>query len=85
MPERKRGMYKYRKLKSRILEASYTQGEIAENLGMSMSYMSKRFVGKEAFALSHVYAICDMLEIPYSEIPEYFPPDECEDYRRHTK
>lgn len=62
----------YHKLRGRMFEYGITQEEIAEHLGRSKSYVSKRFNCNQQFELSDVYNICGMLDINEKEIHIYF-------------
>lgn len=68
-------MKPYRKLRGRMAEYDMKQSDIAEMLNKSHTYITQRINGHANFDLLEVYEICDRLEIPYEEIPIYFPRD----------
>ena len=65
----------YKRLKGKMWEMEVTFEELSKAIGKSQSYMCRRSSGKAPFDMDDVYRICDFLYIPYSEIPEYFPPN----------
>lgn len=66
---------KYKKLRGRMYENQVTQDELSAVIDKSYGYVSERMTGKKSFRMEDVYSICDYLEIPYSEIYIYFPPN----------
>lgn len=61
-------------LELKLFHIEMTQEELGEKIGRSKTYVSFRMTGKREWELRDVYAICDVLDIEYSEIPKYFPP-----------
>ena len=61
-------------LKGRIAECGYSGAAIGRILGRAQSYMSNHISDPGLFSVAEMYTLCDLLEIPYSEIPKYFPP-----------
>ena len=51
------------KLKSRIVEAGYTQRTLADELGMSANSLGRKINGKAIFNTEEVIRICDKLGI----------------------
>lgn len=43
--------------------------------GRNPSYVSKHLRNPQEFLLGEIYIMCDELEIPYEEIPKYFPKE----------
>lgn len=66
-------MRPYHKLKCRMFEKEQTQADIAKEMGVSMTFISRRLTGKAQWELETVYKVCDILEIPYTEISVYWP------------
>ena len=66
-------MKKFRKLQSLMFENDFTQTDIAKETGKSRSYISARFAGRHEWGLEDIYVICDLLDIPHTEISVYFP------------
>lgn len=62
------------KLRSRVSSTQYSMQEVCDLTGINRSTMSQRLSGQQPFRIDEIYALCDVLEIPYSSIPEYFPP-----------
>ena len=58
-----------------MYENQVTQDELSAVIDKSYGYVSERMTGKKSFRMEDVYSICDYLEIPYSEIYIYFPPN----------
>lgn len=62
------------KLKTLLFEKEITQHEICKKIKKSKTYLTDRMMARRPFELDVVYQICDFLDIPYNEIPSYFPP-----------
>jgi len=50
------------------IEAKLTQGQVAEKIGQSQSYVSKYECGEQRLDLIELEAVCDALEIPLMEL-----------------
>lgn len=66
---------RYTELRNALRDAGITQAEVAKALSLSEASMSFRMSGKYPFTLTEAYAILDMLDKPYSELPRLFPKD----------
>ena len=66
-------MRPYHKLKCRMFEQEVRQEDIAKDLGVSKTFVSRRMTGKDQWELDVVYKVCDILAIPYTEISVYWP------------
>lgn len=64
--------FDYSKLLGRIKEKGYTLNEIAKFIGLAHSTFSLRLSGEGFFRQPEIIKLCDVLEIPYKEIPLYF-------------
>lgn len=64
----------FHKLTVKMLDEGVTQADLAKTFGVSQTAVTRRFNGKNQWELDWVYTTCDMLGIPYIEIPLYFPP-----------
>ena len=64
----------FHKLTVKIFEKGITQADLARSFGVSQTSVTRRFNGTIPWDLDWVYFVCDMLGIPYIEIPLYFPP-----------
>ena len=65
---------KFKKLKTLLFEMDIKQTELCKEIKKSQTYLTDRMMARRPFEMDVVYAICDYLDIPYSKIPEYFPP-----------
>ncbi len=63
----------YVTLKSKMVLENYNQKELAAAINMNPPTLSSRFHGTYPFDMDTVYAICDTLNIAYTDIPIYFP------------
>ena len=61
------------KLRTKLFEAGIIQTDLGKIFGRSQQYICDRMKAVYAFDIWEVYALCDLLEIDYSEIPKYFP------------
>lgn len=64
----------HRNLKMAMAGSGYSQNDLAKVMGHSKTYVSFRMSSKASWTMDDVYKICDVLEIPYTQISEYFPP-----------
>ena len=62
----------FSKLNGRIHEVYGTQKGLAESIGVTPSYLSKRLKGKVPFTVKDIHAICKDLDIPINSIGDYF-------------
>lgn len=65
-------VFDFSELLGRIVTLYGTRAAFAEALGMSRSQLSDRLNGKTDFQLDEIYAICELLNIPATEIGRYF-------------
>ena len=63
-------MERFGKIKGRMREKGFTQGEVAKRLGISTQAFSSKVNGKTDFRLSELQALCGILEI--SDPSSYF-------------
>lgn len=56
----------------KMKEQRYSQRRMAKELGMSASALNGKLHLKTSFKLDEAGKMCDLLEIPYSKIPQYF-------------
>ena len=68
-------MIRYKQLKTAMFSNDVTWEDLAKEIGKSKSYVSHRSTGKMPFDMNEVYKICDFINIPYEEIPRFFPPN----------
>ena len=62
----------YGKLLGRIREKGFTQEQLANLVGMTPGTMSMKLNNQAYFKQKEIIAISDALDIPYSDIGEYF-------------
>ena len=62
----------YGKLLGRIREKGFTQEQLANLVGMTPGTMSMKLNNQAYFKQKEIIEISDALDIPYSEIGEYF-------------
>lgn len=63
---------KFAKLRGLIKEKGMTESELAMKINLSPSSISCRLSGKVEWSLPEMRAVCDVLEIPISDIGKYF-------------
>ena len=66
----------FKKLRVRMHECEKSQADIADKLELTPPTVSMHFNGRLQWKLWQVYAVCELLDIPYNEIPEYFPKED---------
>lgn len=64
--------FNYQKLRGRIREKGYTQGDVAEAIGITAGTLSDKLNNKATFSTNEVDSICRMLDIANAEIGAYF-------------
>lgn len=64
--------YEYRKLRGRIVEKYGTNGNFAKALGVSKNTLSLKLNNKCGFSQSDIVQWCELLEIPMTQIADYF-------------
>ena len=65
-------MYKYNKLRGRIIEKFGTQEKFANEIGISENSLSKKMQCKTGISQSDMTKWANLLEIPMEEYGEYF-------------
>ena len=65
-------VFDFSELRGRIISKYGTCAAFAEALNLSRSQLSDRLTGKIDFQLDEIYEICDLLDIPATEIGRYF-------------
>ena len=63
----------YKKLRAKMFVDGITQERLGELLELSTCTISAHFSGRIKWHIDQIYAVCDCLKIPYTEISEYFP------------
>ncbi len=65
-------VFDYSKLLGRIKQKGFTQETLAKHIGINPGVMSMKLNNLTPFKQKEMFAICDALDIPISEIGEYF-------------
>lgn len=65
-------VFDYSKLLGRIKEKGFTQETLAKHIGINPGVMSTKVNSQAYFKQKEICAICDALDIPRSDIGEYF-------------
>ena len=65
----------FSKLRYAMEEADVDRADIALVLGRDVSYVNQRFRCMYPWKLDEIYAILDLLKIPYALMAEYFPKE----------
>lgn len=64
--------YNYSKLLGRMKEYNHTQKSLAEAIGIDKGTLSAKLNSKNEFKSNEIDTICEVLDIPNSEIGKYF-------------
>lgn len=64
--------FNYSKLLGRMRECGYTQEQLAKAIGINKATLSTKLNNRFSFSQNEILAICKVLNIPTSEISEYF-------------
>ena len=64
--------YDYNKLLGKMREKRVTQDALAAKIGISSTSMNLSLNNKRDFRQDEILSICEVLDIPLSEIPRYF-------------
>ena len=60
-------------LRTLLKEREIQSKDLIRLLGHGSKYLSDRMLERVPWSLSDVYILCDSLDIPWEEIPVYFP------------
>lgn len=63
----------FKKLKGEMFACDVDQKRLCKVLGKSKTYVTDRMTGRRPWSMEDAYAICDLLEIPYTDMLAYFP------------
>lgn len=64
--------FNYSKLLGRMREYGFTQEQLAKAIGINKGTLSVKLNNKFSFSQEEILAICKILNIPASEISDYF-------------
>lgn len=65
-------IYNYSELLGRIRAKNLTQKELAHIIKLNPSTLNQKLNNKSEFSQSEIKNICDVVDIPYSDIATYF-------------
>ncbi len=66
---------RYIALDEELRKAGFNHNDLAAHLQISVTTMTNRFTNRQPFTAWEMYAIMDLLELPYSELPRLFPKE----------
>ena len=64
--------FNYSKLLGKMKECGFTQEQLAKAIGINKGTLSMKLNSKFSFSQDEILAICKVLNIPVSEISEFF-------------
>ena len=64
--------FNYSKLLGRMRECGFTQEQLATAIGINKGTLSVKLNNRFSFSQEEIIAICKLLNIPISEISDYF-------------
>ena len=64
--------FNYSKLLGRMRECGFTQETLADAIGKTKGTLNAKLNNQYNFTQSEIVAICNVLNIPFKEIPQYF-------------
>lgn len=64
--------FNYSKLLGRMKECGFTQKQLAKDIGINKATLSTKLNNHFSFSQDEILAICELLNIPASEISDYF-------------
>ena len=67
-------MRPFAKLRGEIAAHDISHSEFADGIGLSSCAVSQRLNCHKEWRLNEMYAAMDFFGLPYSQLPEYFPP-----------
>jgi len=67
-------MKPFTKLRAKVFEKGYSEADIAKLHNRGLTYVSQRFMARAEWTQGDQYFLMDLLNIPYVEMHEYFPP-----------
>lgn len=62
-------------LKGKMAEQGIDGIRMSQLIGRAPSYMYNHLKKPDSLLLSEIYIICEVLEIPFEDIPKYFPKE----------
>lgn len=64
--------FNYSKLLGRMKECGFTQEQLAKAVGINKGTLSVKLNNRFSFSQEEILAICKLLNIPVSDISDYF-------------
>lgn len=65
----------YKTLRKALFCADITQEYLAKQLGCCPDTITNMLHNKTPWRLTYCYKVLEMLNVPYTELPKYFPPN----------
>ena len=65
-------VFRYNKLRGRIVEVCGTQAKFAEKIGQSEQNVTAKLAGRSSFTQDNIVTWCNALDIDQSDIGSYF-------------
>lgn len=65
-------VFRYNKLRGRIVEVCGSQAKFAEKIGLSEQIVTAKLAGRSSFTQDNIIAWCRALDIDQSDIGDYF-------------
>ncbi len=63
----------YTRLVGMLHAKGYDQRAVAEQLGISISGVSRRYTGHTPWHIDEMYCLMDMIQAPYKQLHKIFP------------
>ena len=64
--------FEYKKLRGKLAESYLTQSSLAQELNIGRTSLNRKLNNHIEFTQFEILRICNILKIPYNEIPQYF-------------
>lgn len=65
-------VFRYNKLRGRIVEVFGSQAKFAEKIGLSEQIITAKLAGRSSFTQDNIVAWCEALNIDQADIGSYF-------------
>lgn len=82
---KKRYKFNYNRLRGRIKEIYHTQEKFADALGVGRVSLSQRLSNKLEFTQDEILRACQLLNIDWDEMEEFFFSEDYVKASKHTK
>ena len=65
-------VFDYSRLRGKIIEVYGSQAKFSHDMQLSEHSLSLKLAGKNSWKQKEMQRACDLLGVPYEEIPKYF-------------